>query len=171
MIKDINTLFRAVRMLILFAAALPELVHGQARPVTVDELAKRADVVVLGKVLALKSEWNNDKSRIFTRVTIGVDEVLKGDGSDRFLTITTPGGELDGVGELYSHTVRFANDEKVVVFAEKDKRGNLRVAGGERGKYTIKQSELTKNQMVADDVTLEAFTSRIRSAVKAQNEK
>jgi len=102
---------------------------------------------------------------------VGVDQYLKGERPERSLTIVTPGGEIDGVGELYSHTARFLNDEDVVVFAEKDKRGELRVAGGSQGKYTIKKDEMTGQLMVADDTPLVQLTTRVKSVSKSQSEK
>ncbi len=169
--ERISARFGFVPMLALVLAALPEVTHGQEKALTTDELARRADVVVVGKVTAMKSEWNSDKSRIFTRVTVSVDQFIKGDGGEHFVTVTTPGGEVDGVGELYSHSVRFVNDETVVLFAVKDRQGGLRVAGGDQGKFTVKDNEQTGRPMVSDVGTLEEFVTHIRTVVKAQNEK
>ena len=73
-----------------------------------------------------KSDWNQDKTRIFTKVTIQVDEYLKGNNSGKTMVINTPGGEVDGIGELYTHMPSFKDDEDVLVFAKEDKQDRWR---------------------------------------------
>lgn len=171
MSKRISARVGFLPMLALVLVAQSEVGRGQERALTTDELARRSDVVVVGKVSSMSSEWNNDKSRIFTRVTVSVDQYIKGDSGEHYVTVTTPGGEVDGVGELYSHSVRFVNDEEVVLFAVKDRQGGLRVAGGDQGKYTVKKSEETGRPMVSNDRTLEEFVTHIKTVIKAQNER
>ena len=121
-------------------ALVPGVSPGQEKRMTVDELTKRADAVVVGKVTGLESEWSSDRSRIYTRVTLGVDRYLKGQGEGASITILTPGGEIGDVGEVYSHMPTFHKDENVVVFVEKDSEGRYRVAGGIQGKLMILQA-------------------------------
>jgi hypothetical protein len=157
----------AIRVLVMGSvcfAALPQLGNSQEKVITTDELAKQADVVAVGKVTSMKSEWNSDKTRIYTRVTIGVDEYLKG-GSGGSIEVLVPGGEIGRVGELYTHMPKFKKDEDVVLFAEKDKKGRYRVAGGSEGKYNVKKDERTGERIVSNRTTLETFTKEIRKAV------
>jgi hypothetical protein len=132
-----------------------------------EALTKRAEIVAVGKVTAMKSEWDRNKTRIVTRVTIAVGEYLKG-GAGNVMTITSPGGEVDGVGEWYSHTERFKKDEDVVVFAEKDTKGNYRVAGGQDGKISIKKDESTGVSQVSGRMSLDDFKARIKDAVRTE---
>jgi hypothetical protein len=157
----------AIRVLVMGSvcfAALPQLGNCQEKVITTDELAKQADVVAVGKVTSMKSEWNSDKTRIYTRVTIGVDEYLKG-GSGGSIDVLVPGGEIGRVGELYTHMPKFKKDEDVVVFAEKDRQGRYRVAGGSEGKYNVKKDERTGERIVSNRKTLETLTEEIRKAV------
>jgi len=87
------------------------------------------------------------------------------------MTIATPGGEVDGVGELYSHSARFAKDEQVVVFAEKDKQGRFRVSGGHEGKFTVSKDEASGIPLVSNSKRLEDFKTEIRNSLKAQPKK
>ena len=64
---------------------------------------------------------------IRTRVTLSVDQFVKGGSPQNSLTIYIPGGEIDGVGEVYSHMPTFRQNEDVVVFAEKDRDDRYRV--------------------------------------------
>ena len=70
-----NHLTRFVRALVLSgtpALFLPLLLHGQAKTIQTDQLIRESDVIVVGKVDALKSEWTEDSSRIQTLVTFSV---------------------------------------------------------------------------------------------------
>lgn len=153
----------------IFHGAFPEIVRCQSAVVTIEELARQAEVVVVGKVTEVKSEWSADRSRIYSNVTLQVDEHIKGDNTQRSVVIATLGGEIDGVGELYSHTARFKADEQVVVFAAADRQGQLRVVGGDEGKLTVTRDEVTGLRVVADSVPLPAFTARLKSIVEAQS--
>lgn len=133
-----------------------------------DQLSQDADVIVVGKVGKLAAEWNADKSRIQTRVTITVSDVLKGNGATQTISVVVPGGEVGGVGEWYSHSPRFVNSEDVVVFAKKDRRGVLRVASGQQGKFTITKDEVTGSKVIPNVGTLAQFTSNIKTTLKSQ---
>ena len=169
-----SKLSRYGRFLPLILAAIQILAwqaYTQSRANDADELTNRAGVVAVGKVTSLRSEWSDDRRRIVTRATVAVDEYLKGEQPQRSLVITIPGGEIDGVGEIYSHTARFKKDEQIVVFAVADNQGRLKVVGGDEGKMTVARDETTGLQMVADKEPLSAFTSRLKSVVQAQSRK
>jgi hypothetical protein len=151
----------------LFSLLLASRAPGQTKAATIDELAQESEVVAVGKVTGMKGEWDQNKTRIVTRVTVAVNEYLKGNAGT-VLTITSPGGEVDGVGEWYSHTARFKKDEDVVVFAEKDKKGNFRVAGGEQGKLVVKKDAQTSIERVSPQMTLDDFKTRVKHAVSVR---
>ena len=154
----------AILSFLLFMAGQ---LQAQTKAMTPEELTRRADVIAIGKVTATRSEWDENKSRIVTRATMAVGEYLKGNAGNE-LQITTLGGEVDGVGEWYSHVARFNKDEEVVVFAEKDKKGNFRVSGGRDGKIAIQKDKVSGVSGVADRMNLDDLKTRIKSAVGAQ---
>jgi len=143
-------------------------VCAQVEHKSMDELTRQADVVVVGKVASIKAGWNKEKTRILTTVSIEVDETLKGKGGDGTATIQTPGGEVDGVGELYSHTAKFVKNEDVVVFAEKDKKGDLRVTGGSEGKIAIRKDASSGLRRVSEGMSLDELKARVKNAVHVQ---
>jgi hypothetical protein len=150
-----------------FSLLLASRAPGQTKPVTIDELARESEVVAVGKVTGMRGEWDQNKTRIVTRVTVAVSEYLKGNVG-AVMTVTSPGGEVDGVGEWYSHMARFKKDEDVVVFAEKDKEGNLRVAGGELGKLVVKKDAQTSIERVSPQMTLDEFKTQVKHAVSVR---
>jgi len=145
---------------------LPLLTQAQEKSMTTEELTQKADLVVVGKVAGLKAGWNSDKSRIFTTVTLDVDQTLKGDAGAGSVMILVPGGEVDGVGELYSHTAQFKKDEDVVVFAKRDTQGRLRMAAGESAKLSVGRDAATGISLVAGETALDEFTTHVRNAAR-----
>ena len=104
----------------------------------IEKLARGADVIVTGKVTERKSNWNENKTRIYTRATLRVDEYIKGDRNGDVVEVTYPGGEVGEVGEIYSHMPRFEENEEVLVFLKKDKQlKGFKVFDGEEGKISV----------------------------------
>ena len=144
---------------------------SQSKELSTEALAGQAEVVAVGKVTSLVPQWNEDHSRILTRVTLSVDQYIKGGNAGQPLTILVPGGEVDGVGELYSHTAVFQSDESVLVFAQKDRQGNYRVSAGQQGKYTVKRDDASGRLMVGGSRTLQEVTALVQKAIIDQNQK
>lgn len=155
---------RAFTGVCLLSATLVSQLFAQSERIPEEVLAKRAQIIAVGKVLSTRAQWEENKSRIVTYVTVSVDQYLKGT-AERTITIASPGGEVDGVGELYSHTVDFSNNEEVVVFAEKEKQGRYRVSGGQQGKLTVTRDKLSGKVLVGNTRTLDDFSARIRQIV------
>jgi hypothetical protein len=154
--------------IVLLSIVLQTSSRSQSRQVTTEELARQAEVVAVGKVTALRSEWNEAHTMIRTRVTLAVDEYVKGGSSDRTFTLYAPGGEVGGVGELYSDMATFRQDENVVVFAQKDKQGRYRVSDGFQGKMTVVKDQITGKLMVAGGKSLDELTNDVKQSLQPQ---
>jgi len=152
---------------LVLVALVPAGVRSQSKHLTTDKLTTQAEVVAVGKVKETKSEWDEFHSSIRTRVTVSVDEYLKGSGANN-LDVYVPGGEVDGVGELYTHMAKFKKDEEVVVFAEKDSNNRYRVSGGDQGKVIVKKDETTGMPMVGGQQSLDDFKVEVRGHAKGQ---
>ena len=147
---------------------IPVFLWGQPKTVQTAQLVRDSEVIVVGTVGSLRSEWNADKTRIQTVVTIRVDETIMGAVDAGALTVVIPGGEVGEVGEWYSHSVRFKDAEEVVVFAKKDRQGVLRVTGGEHGKFLVEKDLKAGSKIIPNLGTLEEFTTQVKQSVKAQ---
>lgn len=154
--------------MVVFALAAPAMVMGQSQAATTEDLVRRSDVIAVGKVGKLTSEWTANKRMIVTRIEIDVDEMIKGESQGGKITVLVPGGEVNGIGEWYSHTPRFSEQENVVVFAERDTKGRFRVSGGEQGKISVQRDKSTGTLMIPNVGSLDQFTGQIQSVVKAQ---
>ena len=136
---------------------------SQSFKAEVKALAKGADVILTGKVTKQQSEWAQNKSRIITKTTIQVNEYIKGNGTNGFVVINHPGGEVDGVGELYSHMPEFKNDEEVLLFLKKDKKGtDYKVFAGEEGKISLLKNK-SGQIMTASKIPLNSLKAEIKS--------
>jgi hypothetical protein len=104
----------------------------------VEDLAAAAPLVVTGEVNQVRSEFNKDRTKIYTRILITPDEVLKGPAVGGVVTIKILGGQ---VGDLVAHmpgAPEFEVGERVLVFLEprKDGDGHLTV-GMCQGKFKL----------------------------------
>jgi hypothetical protein len=153
-------------LMLAFASLVQAGAQSKSNTPKTDALTKEADVIVVGKVGRVESAWADGKQRIETRVSVSVDETIKGAAAGNALVVVVPGGEVDGVGEWYSHTPRFGQDEDVVLFAKKDSEGKYRVAGGEHGKFTVTKDARTGAKSIKNVGTLEEMTASIKKSVK-----
>ena len=157
-------------LVIIITLILPALMRGQTSSAKTEDLIRRSDIIVVGKVGKISSEWMENKRMIVTRVEVAVDQTIKGETQGGKITILVPGGEIDGVGEWYSHTARFSEQEELVVFAEQAGSGRLRVSGGEDGKLALTRDKVTGQRIVPDFGTLDQLTTQIRTTVKMQEQ-
>jgi hypothetical protein len=141
--------------------------QAQVAAKTTAQLAREADVVAVGHVSSMISEWNDTRTSIRTRVTIAVSEFVKGGEPGSSLTLYVPGGEVGTVGELYSDMPVFHRDEDVVVFAQRTPQGAFRVAGGSLGKYSVTRDAATGREVVSNRLSLNDFAAQIRAALQA----
>ncbi len=157
---------RTILIAVFFLALSAPGAFGQAKPVTLEELTRNSEVVAVGQVKNMTSEWDETGTRIRTKVFLSVDQYVVGSGSGNSLTLYVPGGEVGTVGEIYSHMPVFKRDEQVMVFAAQDKMHHYRVSAGEQGKFSIQKDPTTGKLMVPGHASLEEFTNQIKSTAK-----
>jgi hypothetical protein len=142
-------------------------VHSQTLKSEIRNLSEGADMIVTGKVVDQKSQWNSEKSRIYTNVTIQVDEFLKGSNNQSRIVITHLGGEVGDVGETYSHVPTFIDSEEVLVFVKKSaKDESLSVFEGEEGKLTLYEDKTTGEKITSKNVKASEMKKEIKNYVE-----
>ena len=162
--RNTSIMILPVLLAIVFVAGS---LRAQTRARSPEDLARRAEVVAVGKVSSLASQWSADHSRIFTHVTLAVNQYIKGGGAGQPLVLVVAGGEVGAVGEVYSHMPTFRQDEDVLVFAEKDNTGSYRVSGGHDGKFHLERDETT-GKLYVGNRALDEVTASLRKAVSVQ---
>lgn len=126
------------------------------------DLADNSVEIISGEVTDIQSHWNEDKTYIFTSVTVRVEESFKGVvDAESFIIIEVPGGEVGEIGLAVEHAPRFEIDEEVIVFLKPFEKAAYRVTGWEQGKYTVENGVVEEKGLTKDD-----FIDEIKKALK-----
>jgi len=154
-------------ILILFFGGFLFSSLAQNEMAVIKKLSKGADVILTGKVTKQNSSWNENKTRIYTKATLQVDEYLKGNNNVNSVEVVYPGGEVGDVGELYSHMPRFTNDEQVLVFLKKDQKNKeYKVLDGEEGKISVINDSKTGEKITSSNIKISHLKAQIKSYLK-----
>lgn len=133
--RPLASLAAAAALLILAAPAGATIVEALG----VTELATRADRIVEGKVLDIRSAW--DGPVIVTDVVVGVDRCYKGDCHDEALVVRVLGGAVEDLEQRVDGMARFELDEPVLLFLRGDGTPHaLHTLGLEQGKFRLVQA-------------------------------
>lgn len=137
-ITKTHLLSLALVFLVWLAASICKA--GMNGEVSIEKLTERAEVIVLGKCLTSYSDWNEQKTEIYTYTLIEVLELLKGKVESP-LIVETLGG---AVGDLVSNVIgapTFTEDQKVLLFLFRKQNGQLGVIGLNKGKFDVYQKD------------------------------
>ncbi|MBI5160769.1 MAG: hypothetical protein HY996_05060 [Micrococcales bacterium] len=123
---------------------------------TDEELTARADAIVLAEVTAVESYRDARLHRVFTRVTLGVEQYLKGQGPGEIL-VRVAGGTLGDLEYRVLGAPRFQPGEQVVLFlAARPEAASI--IGMTQGKLRVVTDEAGQ-KWVERDLTSVALTS------------
>jgi hypothetical protein len=112
---------------------------GGVKPLSVRELAVSAELIVVGKIVSLTSQWNEAGTQILTRVEVESEEVLKGATPSDRASFVQPGGHVGNVGSMVADAPPFAVGERVFLFLARRRDGQLGVLGLFQGKFTLER--------------------------------
>jgi hypothetical protein len=138
--------FRSLFIAILLLAC-PSAFATTVRIPKDEELVLGARAIVRGKVLSV--ECAMDGERIYTYITLRVQEVLKGHLAGRKIVIKEAGGEFAGLGSITWGTPQFTPDENVLVYLTTRNDGSLRVYDMFLGKFNIIEDKNSGEQWVS----------------------
>lgn len=135
---------------------------------TLEELVRRADLVVRGRVREIASHEAPDRSVITTAVILFVEEQWKGPKVSG-ITLEYPGGSAGGITLRVTDIPQFSRAEEVILFLKQHEDGQLATIGGKQGKFTIK-TDLQSGRAMVEDLTsrkqdMESFLQRLREIV------
>jgi hypothetical protein len=116
-----------------------------------DALVENSTFIVYGRIMDTHAYWDAATRSIWTRTDVQVLDGPKGQ-SGGALTITEPGGILDGSGELYPGTPQFQRGREFVLFLYKAEGNRLRVTGAMQGVYCVSVDSQTGQQVVTPAV-------------------
>lgn len=128
---------RVCPLALLLAALLAPLQATTVPEMSFDEIVSRSSAIVHGTVVRSWSSWDPDRTTIWTHYEIQVRTRLKG-GPGPMVTISEPGGEVDGKHMQIVGAPRYEVGEEVVVFATPTPIGYLRTCGWGQGKFDVR---------------------------------
>jgi len=121
-------------------------------PKDVSDLTKEADVVFVGTVIDITSEWADpDKSRIYTYVAFDNLEIIAGDYQNSSLTVRFSGGEMDDVKILYAGVPQFNLGERNLIFLSGNYIELCPVVGWIQGRFRVLYDENVGEHVVHTD--------------------
>ena len=100
-----------------------------------EQLVKRADRIVDGKVAEVQTKFDKKKGLVYTLYKINVLESLKGRGNT--VVVRVPGGTYNGIVQVVSGTPQFKKGERVFLFLTQWKRYFFLV-GLSQGAFIVK---------------------------------
>jgi hypothetical protein len=125
----------------LWGWALTVVVAASEAPLSVEELTRRAELIVIGEVISVASELFASEGQIVTRIDVRVDEVLKGSPGASSLQLQQSGGRVGAVIREVAGMPAFAQGERVLLFLGRRGDGGLAVIGLFQGKFTLQRDE------------------------------
>ena len=134
----------------------------------VEQLTREADLILTGKVKSIESRWNEERTLIYTYVTISVKQYAKAISSQeqvREIVVRVRGGEVGDIGLRVSDTPQFREGEEVFLFLRSEEVPLFSVAGLFQGKYTIEEGRV-KNRILGLEVPLDSFISQIKGILE-----
>lgn len=109
------------------------------RALSIAELTTRSDVIVLGTVSFIASDWNLNRTAIETRIDLNVEEILKGSVDDGRISFHQLGGVVGEIASSVGEAASFEEGERVAVFLLKNNRDRLQLVGSFQGKFSIER--------------------------------
>lgn len=128
-----------------------------------DDLIVGARAIVIGRVLTLGSRLDSDQDRIFTYITVAIDETLKGDISSSQIVLKEEGGEVDGQGSTIFGTPQFSRGERVLLYLDTRRDGSLRVHQMAFGKFSIVDDAHSGRELIVPSEPVCSSSYRSRS--------
>ena len=141
-------------------------------PASVTQLARRADVVVVGDVASAVGAWDAARTDIHTRIELAVAETLKGTPTSG-ISFTQVGGRVGDRITTVAGAVTFEAWERVLVFLERRPDGSLRLVDPFHGTFRVERDPATgradavraTGAPAADRIPLDQVRGEIRRAL------
>jgi hypothetical protein len=118
------------------------------RAMSLEELTRAADLVVLGKVTSVRPEWSRDHRRILTRVLVQTTESWKGAPPRSPVAVLTPGGELDGIGQQISGIPEVSTGDRVILFL-RQRADAFRLVGMAQGLFRVEPGTVASGEVAS----------------------
>ncbi len=137
--------------------------------VSVDQLTRNASVILEGEVTAIRGDWNANRDRIYTTVSIRVDQFHKGALTTNVVELRYLGGMVGEVTMAVTGQPTFETSERVFVFLKPNfEVRDVPVVGSEAGKFRLATNAQGGDVLLSATRTLEKddVVREIRSVLR-----
>jgi hypothetical protein len=163
----------------LLSAAAPALT---AVPRPFPELVQQADLIVVGTVAALDSDWSADHTLIYTTVRLGDLQVIKGAVPAVPYELRLPGGVVGTTAQKYPGMPALERGERYVLFVRGQTTEFFPLVGAYQGLYRVltdsdgqqrvlradqRDTAVTRALTLPAQPTLDEFVTRVRDQMKS----
>jgi hypothetical protein len=149
-------------MILCFLLLSPAESQAQVKKMSAKELTEESTAVFYGKCTNKRCEWNENRSIIYTYVTVSPEEYIKGNlGSEAVIAV--PGGQVDNIIYEVSEMPVFTEGEEVMLFIWKNPSGNIEE---EVESEEAPEIERPDKQAKPEKVKLEDFVTRLKGYSK-----
>jgi hypothetical protein len=128
---------------------------------SLEQLTREADTIVLGTVTTQVSAWNDQHTGIYTDVIVDVEEAMKG-SPGAAVTFRVAGGVVGEIGMGTSTDATFEHAERVIVFLHSEGR-TAQLFGRWQGKFTVRHGTVIQDGQV---ISVANFMAAIRAAAR-----
>jgi hypothetical protein len=165
--KFLNSIYPSLLAIIISSTIFPTNLIQAQNILSIEEMVDRANVIIIGDVTSLSCQWDKEKAKIWTFVTIKCTDHLKYSGEEEKqneITFRLLGGVVEDIGMEVSGAPKFELSEHVLVFLEQDFSGNYAVVEWAAGKYTLSDGYWVNNSTKYSD----SLISDIKNIVNKQ---
>jgi hypothetical protein len=127
-------------------------------PADLGELSRDALAIARGRVVALDTQWTEDRGTIETIVTLEVESYLKG-SLGATVRFRVPGGTLGRFRSLVVGAPEFAVDQRVVVFLGARGPAVPHVLGLSQGVFRVSRAADNSGWLVTSPVLMPAAST------------
>ena len=135
--------------------------HTAMIKLSLDDIVRQSDTVVLGTVTHQESAWDTHYTAIHTDVTVAVERAIVGSPGDE-VTFRVAGGTVGSMGMRTSNDPVFQDGERVIVCLNTTSVP-ASVVGLQQGKFPVRDDTVISAR---ETVRLEDFIATIRSAAR-----
>ena len=136
-------------LLLLAAAAIFLALSAQAtimQRLEIEELTRNSSDIFHGQITSTQTYWNAEHTRIYTGVTVRINETFKGAARrGETIKVVQLGGEKDGRKTDYAGRPEFAAGESVVLFTTRTRSNELTVVALKQGKMSVNGEYVTRD--------------------------
>ncbi|MBI4851751.1 MAG: hypothetical protein HY819_08145 [Acidobacteria bacterium] len=161
-----------------FFSLLPVANAASIVKISDKNLVLSSDVIVTGKVIAIESQWDENRKNIYTNITLSLDQVIKGDIKSQVLVIEQLGGQVANKQVWLSASPEFSLNEEVLLFLKANEEGVLHTSHLAMGKFSISKENGKENARVSNPIfgksktyDIEEYLSNIRKLVVSNEQK